>query len=112
MAKHPADRVVVTPGTGFPTGALAGIPPVAVTALYYFWNQVKGICAVLHDTTIGTIVVGKTVVAAYTIAGAVEAPTLTEGAPNVAFDQQVCGTAVQVNADAEYALINLHIPGF
>ena len=50
------DGVVVFPTTQ--TAAPAGVPPIAVTASYYFWNQVKG---PLPVWTYGTVVIGNDV---------------------------------------------------
>lgn len=107
LMTHPQAGVVIHPSP--PTGALAGVPPRAVTAAYYFWNQVKGVCSIL---TVGTIVAGKAVVPSLTVDGGVDPPALSEGTPNTAFDQQVCGTVLVVNITAEYSLINLNIPGY
>lgn len=79
----------------------AGVPPIAVTANYYFWNQVKGPCPVL---TAGTVVKGNAV-----------GPLTTAGAIAPAATNDVIGhlgTVLCVNATTEYSLINLAIPGY
>ena len=100
---HPQANVIVLPTTA--TSAPAGIPPIAVTASYYFWNQVKGPAAVLTD---GTIVIGQHVRLSDAVAGAVE-PLDRDG---TAEDEAEVGTVLQVNADTEYSLINLAVPGY
>lgn len=91
--------VVLAPSTL--TGCPIGVPPIAVTAGYYFWNQVKGPAAVL---VAGTVVIGNSV-CVLTTNGAV-APKAT--------DSVLCtiGTVLRVNATTEYSLINLAIPGY
>jgi hypothetical protein len=108
VSKHIQDGVNIHASP--PIRPLTGIPPIAVTASYYFWNQVKGICACLTDNT--TPVVGKTIVASKATDGSIGLPVLSEAGPNTGFDQQICGTVIQVNASAEYSLINLAIPGY
>ena len=107
LMKHPQDGVVIHPSP--PTGAIAGVPPIAVTAAYYFWNQVKGVCPIL---TVGTIVAGKRAVASITVDGGVDPVVLTEGTPNTGFDQQFVGNVLVVNITAEYSLIELAVPGY
>lgn len=34
------------------TKCFAGVPPIAVTALYYFWNQIGGICNALNTNAV------------------------------------------------------------
>jgi len=103
LIQNPQDLVIVYPTTG--TGAPAGIPPIPVTANYYFWNQVKGPAAVLTD---GTIVIGQHVRVSDGTAGAVE-PLDRDG---TAEDEAAVGTVLQVNATTEYSLIMLDIPGY
>lgn len=91
--------VVVCPTTL--TAPFAGVPNIAVDAGYYFWNQVKGPCAVL---TSGTVVIGNQV----TVSGAIGAATpIAESEILTSF-----GTVMSVAATTEYSLINLAIPGY
>lgn len=91
--------VIVCPTTI--TAPFAGVPNIAVTAGYYFWNQVKGPCVVL---TSGTVVIGNQV----TVSGAIGAATpIAESEILTPF-----GTTMSVNATTEYSLINLAIPGY
>ena len=83
------------------TGAPIGVPPIAVTASYYFWNQVKGPAAVL---TAGTVVLGNQV-CVLTTDGAC-APTATDSVLTS------IGMVLRVNATTEYSLVNLAIPGY
>jgi hypothetical protein len=103
FTKHPQKEVIVLPTTA--TSIPVGVPPIAVTASYYFWNQVKGPCALLTD---GTIVIGQHVRLSDGVAGAVE-PLDRDG---TAEDEACVGTVLQVNANTEYSLIMLAIPGY
>ena len=97
------EKVIVAPGTTPMTGQTVGVPPIAVTADYYFWNQVSGPAAVLVS---GTVVIGDSV--CHTIsggtAGAVIARVGDSAAQRVA---RTVGEVMQVNASTEYALIDL-----
>jgi hypothetical protein len=84
--------------TGIPTG----VPTVPVTALYYFWNQVKGPCSVLTN---GTIVIGNEVGLHSTTIGSVGALTTSDIIGSV-------GRVMLLNATTEYSLIMLNIPGY
>lgn len=97
--KHPCDGLIVCPTTL--TGAPAGVALVTVTAAYYAWFQVKGPCPVLTD---GTLVVGNNAIVSNGVAGAVE-PSGSDVLP-------VIGVVLQVQANTEYSLINLDIPGY
>lgn len=103
FTKHPQDSVIVYPTTG--SSAPAGVPLIPVTAAYYFWNQVKGPCPILTD---GTIVIGQHVRVSDGVAGAVE-PLDRDG---TAEDEAAVGTVLQVNANTEYSIIMLDIPGY
>lgn len=97
--KHPCDGLIVAPTTL--TNVPAGVNPVSVTANYYGWFQVKGPCPVLTNST---VVVGNNVVTGTGVAGAVTASS-GDVLP-------VVGVVMQVNADTEYSLIMLDIPGY
>jgi hypothetical protein len=106
--------VVVPDATLTMLGPLAGVPPINVTASYYFWNQVKGPCAVKCR---GTLVVGNTVIADWTTtsgsAGSVI--PMASGTNNSIADVikgGFIGTVERVNATLTYAWINLMIPGY
>jgi len=100
LIQNPQDLVLVYPTTG--TGAPAGIPPIPVTANYYFWNQVGGPATALTD---GTVVIGQHVRVSDGVAGAVE-PLDRDG---TAEDEAAVGIVLAVNANTEYSLINLAI---
>lgn len=85
-------------------GIPIGVPPIDVTASYYFWLQVKGPCAVLTD---GTLTLGLGVVASNSVDGAVE---LTVPATTLAGCE--VGTCISVSATTQYSLIDLNIPGY
>lgn len=89
-----------------PTAKLLGVPPIAVTANYYFWSQIKGPAPVLISGTIGT---GKKVVASATVDGAVDLMALTEGAPNTGSDQYPVGVMLQNGVSTEYGMVNLEL---
>jgi len=97
------EKVIVAPGTTPLTGQTVGVPPVAVTASHYFWNQVSGPAAVLVS---GTVVIGDSVCATISdgTAGAVIARAADGAAQRVA---RSVGEVMQVNASTEYALIDL-----
>lgn len=103
LTKHPQDSVLTLPTTA--TGVPVGVAPIAVTASYYFWNQVKGVCPVLID---GTVVIGQHVRLSDGVAGAVE-PLDRDGSTE---DEACIGTVLRVNANTEYGLIMLAIPGY
>lgn len=103
LTVHPQNSVIVYPTTG--TSAPAGVPPIAVTASYYFWNQVKGPAVCLVD---GTWVIGQHVRVSDGVAGALE-PLNRDG---TAEDEAAVGTVLQVNADTEYGLVQLEIEGY
>lgn len=93
--------VVIADVTSVLTSQPAGVPPIAVTEYYYFWNQVKGPCAVL---TSGTVVIGNPV-AMLTTDGAVGAMATDSILTSL-------GVVMSVNLTTEYSLINLAIPGY
>jgi hypothetical protein len=103
IAKHPQDGVIIYPTTS--TRVATGVAPVAVTAAYYFWNQVKGPAAVLAD---GTLVLGNHVRASDGTAGAVE----NLDRDGVAEDDVCVGTCINIGTTAETAFIMLAIPGY
>lgn len=74
-----------------------GVAPIAVTASYYFWCQVKGPCAVLQDESVtheSQLTIGTSTV------GAVEAVD--------ADAEQVIGYTLATTVDTEYNLIYLN----
>lgn len=101
--KHPQDGVIIMPTaeTRVPTG----VAPIAVTVDYYFWNQVKGPCAVLAD---GTLVLGQHVRVSDGTAGAVE----NLDRDGTAEDEPAIGTCINIGTTAETAAIMLAIPGY
>ena len=100
------DKLVISATTL--AGMVAGVAPIAVSANYYFWNQVKGPATVLIDIQgAEAIVIGNPVCRAPDVAGAV-AGQLAAG-NSVLAD---LGTVMSTQATAEYGLINLAIPGY
>jgi len=84
-----------------PTGTLVGVNPMAVTAAYFFWAQVKGPAAVVVDDT-DTIVVGDKVMTSESVAG-------TCALVVAAADDHTFGTVMRAAAVGETALIDLNI---
>lgn len=76
---------------------LAGVPLIAVTADYYFWNQTYGPASVLSDVAIAA----GTMVNAGTVAGSVAA--------QAAFLFPVVGTVQLLTVDQEYGSVFLQI---
>jgi hypothetical protein len=103
LVQNTQNAVIVAPTTL--TSAPAGVPLIPVTASYYFWNQVKGPCPILID---GTVVIGQHVRVSDAVAGAVE-PLDRDGSDE---NEPDIGTVLSVNANTEYGLINLAIPGY
>jgi hypothetical protein len=107
MLQNRQALVLVCPTTI--TGAVTGVPPIAVDINYYFWNQVKGPATVLmHTGSGGAAAIGTPVCPATTntpVAGAVEEMEASFLLPHV-------GDVMAVNATTEYALINLDIKGY
>lgn len=104
LVKHPQKDLIISPTTL--TGAPTGVAPIAVTAEYYFWNQVTGPAACLAH---GTLIVGDNVtpsMANTPVAGAVEAST---EALSVA---TIVGSVISIGTTAETAFIMLAIPGY
>lgn len=94
--------VIVQPFAAL-TSSIAGIPPIAVDINYYFWNQVKGPALCLVN---GTWVVGEELAPSNAVAGSAE-PLIHATTWDVTI-----GTVLSVDADTEYGLINLAIPGY
>jgi hypothetical protein len=102
LTKNRQDLVLICPSTL--TGVPVGVPPIVVDINYYFWNQVKGPCALLCDAT--TLVIGEEVAPSNATPGAVEAMIHA-----TTFDTTV-GVVMDIAAATEYALVNLAIPGY
>lgn len=102
LIQSPLLNTIVMPVTT-PTNVPVGVPPIAVTAAYYYWSQTEGPAAVVVDTA-ETIVIGQPVglPAASAVAGACGVNvTITTRWGHVMF----------VAAAAEPALINLRLEG-
>jgi hypothetical protein len=82
----------------------SGVPLVAVTASYYFWNQTWGLCNILQD---GAVPLGSAVVPG-TVAGSVkEFATATNDVQG--FDQPLVGTQAILSADTLYSIVFLQL---
>lgn len=97
LVRNPYAGVVVNPTTA--TSAPVGAAVYPVTALYYGWLQVGGVCSLLAD---GANAVGSNLVASNGVAGAVE-DAASPGA------QPLVGTAVTGAADTEYGAVFLNL---
>jgi hypothetical protein len=97
------DLVIVQPYAAL-TGAVIGVPPIPITAYYYFWNQVKGWCPIY---VVATVVIGEEVAPTNgSTAGGAEALIHA-----TTWDTTI-GTTLRVNANSEFSLINLAISGY
>ena len=101
LTKHPNGDVIVYPATAA-TSIPIGVANRVVTASYYFWAQVRGVCAVLAG---GTLVIGNDVIPDVTVPGAV----IPGGTTDIV---GAIGRVLRANANTEYALVNLAIPGY
>jgi len=104
MLRNDGYGVIVHPSA--PTNKLVCVPQRPVTASYYFWGKKKGRSCVLAD---GTLTIAKHCVASNGVDGAVEDFALAEGAPNTMNDFQVVGLVLAINADTEYAVVDLDL---
>lgn len=96
FAKHPYDGIVIEPGT--PTAKIAGVPLAIITAAYYGWVQVRGVCSVLFT---GTGVAGKVV-------GSLTGGTSGSMAPAIAATN-IGGEHMATGITTEYSLVYLTI---
>lgn len=102
LRKHPCDEVIVNPTT--PTGVITGVSPMPVTADFYFWQQVRGSCAVLIN---GTPLVGQLVTAGVSTAGSVDVHPLNS--VDGSGQQQVVGRVETVMGSGEFGGVYLSI---
>lgn len=103
LVHHAQSAVVICPTTV--VAPPTGVPQVVVTADNYFWNQVKGACAILAD---GTLIKGVHVRTSDGTAGSVEALDRD----GTAEDDINVGVCVHIGTTAETAFIMLAIPGY
>lgn len=94
LIKSPYDEVIES---AVEENVLSGVPLIAVTENYYFWNQTFGPASVLSD---GAIAAGSMVIAG-TVAGSV--------AVQAAFLSPVAGTVMLLTVDQEYGSVFLQI---
>jgi hypothetical protein len=103
LVTHSQSAVVICPTTV--VSPPTGVPQVAVTAANYFWNQVKGPCAILAD---GTLIIGVHVRTSDGTAGSVEALDRD----GTAEDDINVGVCINIGTTAETAFITLAVPGY
>ena len=96
LKPNPYDGVIIAPST--PTGAVVGVAIYPITASYYGWIQVEGICPVLSDS--GTWSVGDMVGMSNATDGAAELAVLNQG---------FIGNALATGASAKYRPVLLKI---
>lgn len=107
---NPQAGVVVLPGaTAAATAAPAGVPPMAVTAGNYFWNQVKGPAPVLVH---GTVVLGNAVYADWTNSSGVAGACIPASTLAMQIIGDSIGLVMTVIGTTGYALVNLGIKGY
>ncbi len=107
-----AGVVVLPAATATATAPIAGVPDIAVTASYYFWNQVKGPAAVMIR---GTVVIGNLVIPDWTNSSGTAGTVIPVGSTSSIADVikgGIVGIVERVNATATYAWINLCVPGY
>ena len=97
LIKHQCRDVVI--GAVAQTGHIVGIAPIAVTALYYFWAETKGMTASISGALVATA--GKQIVTSGQTAGSVAVVD--------AYAEQVIGTAFIDGVSAEARPIFLDI---
>ena len=102
LVRCPVDAVIIHPSP--PTAPLAGVCTFDVTANYYAWLQVSGICSILTD---GTLDYADSICASNGTDGSVEkyVPATTTGLGPI-------GYVLNINASTEYSTVMLQIPGF
>jgi hypothetical protein len=93
---------VTESGTG--TRLPAGVPLLAVTADYYFWNQTWGICSILDDTD---CVMGSMVTPG-TVAGSV-AEFSTHEDTVAGYDFPIVGVMAIAGVDTKYSVMCIKI---
>jgi len=103
LSHNKYEKLIVMPATTPLTGQSVGVPQVLITAAYYGWIQVSGPAAAL---VVGTVVIGDSVCCAISsgTAGSLVPRVADSAAQRVS---RTVGQVMQVNATAEYALIDL-----
>jgi len=96
LLRNDGYNVIVHPSP--PTNKLVCVPQRPVTANYYFWGKKKGRSCVLAD---GVLIIAKHCVASDAVDGAVE--------DKAANTTQVVGVVLAINADTEYAVVDLDL---
>jgi len=87
-----------------PTGVCTGVNHTAVTAAYFYWAQVRGVCPILTAASTDTIVVGDMVSAGGVTAGAMSLMDMAaEG------DTLIGYCVAAPTAASDYGLVNLTI---
>lgn len=98
LLKNKYDGLLINPTTL--TGVPVGVTPVAVTANYYFWLCVRGVCGTLID---GAIAIGNNVQPSNGTAGSVEIfASGTAGLP-------IVGRAFQAGVSTKYTAVELSL---
>ena len=98
--------IVITPGTGDPTGMICGITPSIITADQWGWCQTAGMSSCIYDASQEAAIIGSPAVPDTTTAGA-----FMGWNPDVADepDNGVFGWVIYVTTDEDFGLVYLTI---
>lgn len=96
LHRNPYDGLIIHPSP--PTAHVVGVPPVDVTAAYYFWLQTWGPAPVVTE---GTLVIGNHAAIGDGTDGGVQ-PADTDV-------ELIVGDVMRVEAEGEYSLIYLRL---
>lgn len=95
LVANPYNGVIVNPTT--PTGVPVGVAVYPITATYYGWIQVRGLCSLLNDSNTA---VGLGLAPSQSVAGAVKTQAAT---------LNCLGYAYQAMVDTEYNIASINI---
>ena len=110
LRENPYNRTILTSADTAQVAPLAGIPPIAVSADFFYWSQSKGPAVAFVAGTVLTV--GEPIVASTAVAGAVAAfPTAAADTTGVRYPKQVktIGETLTLGNANGFALVNLHI---
>ncbi len=108
LVKSPFKDIIITPGSGNPTGMVVGIPQVVIAVDQFGWVQTHGVASCLADDTNVTILIAKQVRPSEVVAGAMAALDYSEAADA---DTGVLGWAIEVAPDADFGHLYLELEG-
>ncbi len=108
LTKSPFKDIIITPGSGNPTGMVVGIPQVVIAVDEFGWVQTHGVASCLADDTNVTILIAKNVRPSEVVSGAMAALDFSEAADA---DTGVLGWAMEVAPDADFGHVYLTLEG-